>query len=120
MDVHMKAVLTVCKFTAADQQTYLMDEEGLVDWDTFTMLESEDFTGIASRAAKRATNPFTIGAMKIKYLKALKFWIEDINRMNEIHDSALFTHDVLKAHVHLLSLQSTRDQVEFTIGPGFN
>lgn len=55
MDVKIVAILTVltiltvlaiCKFTVETHWIYLVDKGGLVDWNTFTMLESEAFTRI--------------------------------------------------------------------------
>lgn len=73
MKASINHVLTTCKFTKKQECTYLMTEEGLDNWDSFTMLEAKGFADIAIRASKKETEPFTIGVMKLKYFKTLKF-----------------------------------------------
>ena len=41
------------------------------------MVDFEDFSDIVKAAAKRYPDPFTLSVVKVKALKAFKFWIED-------------------------------------------
>ena len=80
--IAIRLVLDACGFTEEPQKDYLIKDEGLDCWDAFTMVDFEDFSTIANETAKQYPDPFTIGAVKVKALKALKFWIEDKQRMN--------------------------------------
>ena len=75
-------VLTVCGFRTAPQRTLILDTEDLDSWTAFTLIDYNDFSSIAKNAS-RHTAPFAIRVLKQKRLAALKFWIEDMIRMNE-------------------------------------
>ena len=77
-----------------------MTNEGLDRWGSFTMIEFTDFVDI-TKSASRHTAPFTIGFLRFKGLKALKFWIEDKLRMNEPSASVGFTRAVLTEYTKL-------------------
>ena len=94
MQVAMTAVLTTCGFTTAAHCTYIITTHGLNSWNAYTMIEFEDFAEI-SKQASRNTPRITIGVIKIKSLKAVKFWIEDKHRMDELPSHTDFTTNVL-------------------------
>ena len=49
------------------------------------------------------TVPFSIGIFKLKCLAALKFWIEDKIRMNELHVATQFTHATMTIYIKIYS-----------------
>ena len=108
-------VLTTCGFTA--QRTYIMTNEGLDRWTNFTMVDFDNLTNIAKQASCY-TAPFTVGILKLKCLKALKFWIEDKIRMNERPVANHFTQDVLTNYIRLYAafVAAIGDNVEFVVG----
>ena len=114
----MNSVLTTCCFNVTAQRICLIGIEGLNYWIAFTMIDFSDFGDIAKQAAQHTT-PFTIGIAKIKALKALKLWIEDKGRMNEVMRHGDFTIAVLHEYVQLYAVISdtSTDNVEFVVGP---
>ena len=72
MHTAMVNVLTTCGFFTASCRSYLLNAQGLDSWNAYTMIEFEDFVEISKQASRN--NPrITIGVIKIKNLKALKF-----------------------------------------------
>ena len=94
-----------------------MTTGGLDYCDSFTMIEFTDFTDTA-KSASRHTTPFTISVLKIRSLKALKFWIEDKLIMREPLLSAAFAHDVLNDYIQLYiaAVAANNDNVELVVG----
>ena len=80
--------LTVCGFSTGPQQNIIMTTEGLDSWIAFTLIDYTDFASI-SKNTSHHTAPFSLGVLKQKRLAALKFWIEDVIRMNEIPHTAV-------------------------------
>ena len=110
-------VLTTCGFTVPHNWDYITTNEGLDSWDAFTMIDFDDFGDIAKLVLRRPIDQFTISAVKIKALKALKFWIEDKARMNEPMNAVLFTCPILSEYVRLHAITSVaqKDNVEFVV-----
>ena len=77
-----------------------MTTEGLDSWVAFTLIDYADFAG-TSKNASCHTPSFSLGVLKQKRLSALKFWIEDAARMNEIPTAAAFTPLVLAEYIEL-------------------
>ena len=116
----MTAAVTKCGFTFTAHCTYIINTHGLNSWNTYTMIEFEDFAEI-SKQASRNTPRFTIGVIKIKNLKALKFWIEDKHRMDELPSHADFTPDVLQEYIQLYAVTSrATENTEFSVGPNLD
>ena len=91
----INTTLQVCGFTVAAQRTFILTTEGLDSWVAFTSIDYDDFASI-SKNASRHTAPFSLGVLKQKRLSALKFWIEDAIRMNELpHTAVAFTPQIL-------------------------
>ena len=113
----IKACLSVCGITVAAQQTYLIDQEGLSSFDSFCIIQAKDFDMVASRAAKQ-TPPFTLGVVKIRSLRALKFWIEDQIRFDATATirHLQFTTARLREYV-LIGDNEEQDETEIAIGP---
>ena len=112
----MNSVLTKCGFSVTDQRTYLIDVKGLNCWTTFATIDFSDFGDIAKQTAQH-TVPFTIGVVKIIALKALKFWIEDKGRMDEVRRHGSFTTAVLNEYIQLYTVISdtSTNSVEFVV-----
>ena len=87
----IRMVLNTCRFTEDLQADYLINDEGLDCWNALRIVDFEDFSEIGKPAAKRYPDPLTIGAVKVKALNSLKFWIEDKQRINELVQHGLFT-----------------------------
>ena len=99
-----------------------MADEGLNSWTAFTSIDYDDFAQV-SKNASRHTTPFSIGVLKQKRLTALKFWIEDVIRMNELpHTAAGFTPQVMAEYIELYDafVRAKDASVEFVNGPQFN
>ena len=77
MIIAIRNVLTTCGFTVPHERDYLTTNEGLDSWDALILIDFDDFGDTAKAALQCLVDLFTIGAVKIKALKALKFWIED-------------------------------------------
>ena len=113
----IKACLSVCGITVVAQQNYLIDQEGLLAFDSFCIIQAKDFDMVASRAAKH-TPPFTLGVVKIRSLRALKFWIEDQIRFDATATirHLQFNTATLKEYV-LIGDNEEQDENEIAIGP---
>ena len=114
--------LQTCGFTVVNQRNFLLVDEGLNSWTAFTSIDYDDFAQI-SKNASRHTAPFSIGVLKQKRLTALKFWIEDVIRMNELpHTAAGFTPQVMAEYIELYDafVRAKDASVEFVNGPQFN
>ena len=98
-----------------------MDSEGLNlnSWTAFTLIDYGDLPNITKNAS-RHTVPFQICVLKLKYLATLKFWIEDLIRMNGTHAAAAaFTRPTMLAYIQLYAAytKAKDDNVEFVNGP---
>ena len=111
-------VVNTCGFTGFAQKDYIRDNEGLDRWINFTLIDC-DYITIIAKSASRHTVPFTIGVLKLKCLKALKFWVDDKFRMNKTPTHGHFTRAVLQTYICLYasSILKTGDNVEFVVGP---
>ena len=99
-----------------------MTTEGLDSWIGFTSIDYEDFAGILKNAS-RHTPSFSLGVLKQKRLSALKFWIEDAIRMNELsHTAVAFTQQVMGDYIELYDafVKEKVASVEFVNGPQFD
>ena len=94
----INTVLTVYGFSTAPQRNFILLTEGLDSWIAFTLIDYDDFSSIAKNAS-RHTAPFSLGVLKQKRLAALKFWIEDMIRMNETHTAAAFTPQIMMDYI---------------------
>ena len=84
-----------------DQRNFLLTSEGLNSWVAFTSIDYDDFTQI-SKNAFHNTPSFSISVLKQERLFALKFWIEDMIRMNKLpHAAARFTPQVMVEYIKL-------------------
>ena len=84
------------------------------------MIEFDDFAEISKQASRNIPR-ITIGAIKIKSLKALKFWIEYKHRMGELPSHTDFTPDVLLEYIQLYAVTSrATENTEFSVGPNLN
>ena len=83
MQTAMIDVLTKCGFATNAHRNYILNVQGLDSWDAYTMIDFADIVEI-SKQASRQVPQITISIIKLKNLKALKFWIEEKNRMGEI------------------------------------
>ena len=118
----INATLQVCGFTVAAQRNFLMTTEGLDSWVAFTSIDYADFAGI-SKNASRHTPSFSLGVLKQKRLSALKFWIEDAIRMNELpHTAVAFTPQVMGDYIELYDafVKAKVSSIEFVNGPQFD
>ena len=113
--------LTVCGFSVVGQRNFLTQTEALDSWAAFMAIDYTDFSGISKNAFRHAT-PFSLGVLKQKRLSALKFWIEDAARMNEIPTAAAFTPLVLAEYIELYDafVKAKVASVEFVVGPQFD
>ena len=113
--------LTVCGFSVVGQRNFLTQTEALDSWAAFMAIDYTDFSGISKNAFRHAT-PFSLGVLKQKRLSALKFWIEDAARMNEIPTAAAFTPLVLEEYIELYDafVKAKVASVEFVVGPQFD
>ena len=112
----------VCGFTIAAQRDFILTTEGLDSWVAFTSIDYDDFASI-SKNVSRHTAPFSLGVLKQKRLSALKFWIEDAIRMNELpHTAAGFTPEILVEYIELYAayVKEKVASVEFVNGPQFD
>ena len=82
------------------------------------MINFTDFSDIAKTATQHTTS-FIVDDVKIKALKALKFLIEDKQRMDELKRHGDSNHAVLHKYVQLYTITSAaeKDNVEFVVGP---
>ena len=94
----INTVLTVCGFRTAPQRNFILDIEGLDSWISFTSIDYDDLLSIAKNAS-RHTAPFAIGVLKQKHLAALKFWIEDVIRMNETYIATVFAPQIMLDYI---------------------
>ena len=117
MQTAMIDVLTKCGFSTVAHRNYMLNIQGLDSWDAYTMIDFADIVEISKQASRH--NPrIPIGIIKLKNLKALKFWIEDKNRMAEIPVHTDFTPAVLLEYIQLYAVTSgATDHTEFSIGP---
>ena len=117
----INTILTVFGFRTAQQQDLILDTEGLDSWTAFISIHYDDFSSIAKNAS-RHTAPFVIGVLKQKRLAALKFWIEDMIRMNETHTAAAFTPQIMLDYIELYAayVKAKVETVEFVNGPQFD
>ena len=118
----INTTLQVCGFTVLDQRNFLLTSKGLNSWVAFTSIDYDDFTQI-SKNASRNTPSFSIGVLKQKRLSALKFWIEDMIRMNELpHAAARFTPQVMAEYIELYDafVRAKDSSIEFVNGPQFD
>ena len=95
--------------------------EGLDSWIAFILIDYDDFLSIANNAFRHIA-PFSLGVLKQKRLAALKFWIEDMIRMNEPHTTAAFTSQVMLDCIELYAayVKAKVESVEFFNGPQFD
>ena len=115
----INTVLTICGFRIAPQRNFILDCEGLDSWTSFTLIDYDDLPSIAKNAS-RHTAPFAISIFQLKYLATLKFWIEDLIRMNGTHAAAAaFTRPTMLAYIQLYAAytKAKDDNVEFVNGP---
>ena len=84
-------------------------------------IDYDDFASI-SKNASRHTPPFSLGVLKQKRLSALKFWIEDKARMNELPTTVAFTPLILAEYIELYDafVKPKVASVEFVNGPQFD
>ena len=120
--VETNIALTVCGFSTGPQRNFIMATEGLDSWIAFTSIDYTDFTSILKNAS-RHTPPFSLGVFKQKRLAALKFWIKDVIRMNEIpHTAVAFTPQIMLEYIELYAayVKAKVEYVEFVNGPQFD
>ena len=117
----INTTLQVCGFTVAAQQTFLLNTESLDSWAAFEAIDYDDFASI-SKNASRHIPPFSLGVLKQKRLLALKFWIKDKARMNELPTTAGFTAQILAEYIELYDafVKAKVASVEFVNGPQFD
>ena len=117
----INTVLIIYGFRTASQRNCILDSEGLDSWTSFTLVDNDDLPSIAKNAF-RHTAPFPIGVLKLKYLAALKFWIEHKIIMNKVHAAAAFTQPTMMAYIQLYATyaKSKDDNIEFANGPRFD
>ena len=113
----IKACLSLCGITVAAQQNNLIDQEGLSSFDSFCIIQAKNFDMVASRATKH-TPPFTLGVVKIRSLRALRFWIEDQIRFDATATirHLQFTTARLREYI-LIGDNEEQDETEIPIGP---
>ena len=111
-------VLTTCGFGIAGERNFIIGNEGLDRFLSFTMITYDDLANITKNAS-RHTPPFSIGVLKMKMLTALKFWIEDKIRMNEPHVAGHFTRQVMTDYIKLYAafVVAQNENAEFVNGP---
>ena len=111
-------VLTVYGFSTAPQRNFILDTEGLDSRTAFTSIDYDDFSSIAKNASRHIA-PFSLGFLKQKCLATLKFWIEDMIRMNETHTAATFTSQIMLDYIELYAayVKGKVEYVEFVNGP---
>ena len=117
----INTVLTVCDFCTAPQRSFILDSKGLDSWTSFTLIDYDDLPIIAKNTSRR-TAPFANGVLKQKCLATLKFWIEDVIRMNETHTAAEFTRQIMLDYIQLYAAyaKAKDDNVEFVNSPQFD
>ena len=118
----IKATLQVYNFTAAPQRNFIFTTEGLASWVAFTLIDYADFVSI-SKNASRHTTPFSLGVLKQKCLAVLKFWIEDVIRINKLpHTAAAFTPQILTEYIksYATYVKAKVESVEFVNGSQFD
>ena len=118
----VNTALTVCGFSTVPQRNFITQAEGLNSWLAFTLIQYTDSASILKNASCH-TPPFSLSVLKQKRLAALKFWIEDVIRMNEIpHTAAAFTPQILLEYIELYAayVKAKVESVEFVNGPQFD
>ena len=111
-------ILIVCGFSTGPQRNFILNTEGLNSWIAFTLIDYDDFSSTAKHASRHIA-PFSLGVLKQKRLAALKFWIEDMIRMNEPHTATAFTPQVMMDYIELYIayVKAKVEPVEFVNGP---
>ena len=117
----INTTLQVCGFTVQAHQNFLLTLESLDSWASFEVIDYDDFASISENAS-RHTPPFSLGVLKQKPLSALKFWIKDKARMNEVPVADNFTARVLAEYIELYDayVKAKVASVEFVNGPQFD
>ena len=96
----INTTLQVCGFTVDVQKTFILTTEGLDSWVAFTSIEYDDFASFLNNASPHTS--FSLGVLKQKRLSALKFWIGDAIRINELpHTAVVFTQQILVVYIEL-------------------
>ena len=112
------SILSIYGFTTAAQCNFVTDNEGFDRWTAFSLINYDDVLSIAKNAT-RHTAPFSIGVLKLKCLTALKFWIENKTKMNELHVTAQFIRATMTVCINLYLAYVTvkDDNIKFVDGP---
>ena len=94
-------MLATCGITVAAEIKYLMEDEGLVDGDTFLLLDDDvDMQNLEESCREPLScNGFTLGFMKQKRLLALKCWMRERVRAGVLVNSLLSVDFNLPNHL---------------------
>ena len=107
-------MLQVCGITIGNELNFLTIDEGLVDADTFLLLEDSDVLYLAKSASKRIPPmvSFHLAGVKLKSLLALKCWIKEHVRAGDDADglvSANFNVQTRNAYINKLHHLSNKE-----------
>ena len=107
-------MLQVCGITQGTELNFLTIDEGLVDANTFLLLEDSDVLYLAKSASKRIPPmvSFHLAGVKLKSLLALKCWIKEHVRAGDDTDSlvsANFNVQTQNAYINKLHHVSNKE-----------
>ena len=94
-------VLSICGFILPAERQSLMDE-GFHDLSDFGIMTSRDITEMASKLSKTpvARGGMRIGAVHVRRLEGLAYWVTDRQRRSQPLVAEDFTHDVRDQSIH--------------------
>jgi hypothetical protein len=116
-----QAALAVCGLTWSDQLRNSLLLEGLTSFQNMASLNSRDIDSMAKNMTARNLNQggFRIGTVHVKHLKALNFWIRDLQRQQLPVPQEGFTAADLADSLARLEIETATEEVPVKDPPKF-
>ena len=108
-DVH--AVLTVCGFANLADRTSLIVNEGFQTVADFGLLDEKDVYEMVKRLGARtaAAGRVNVGAIQVKKLQALRFWVRDQQTHEQAVNAADWNEDTCVQTIEKMRIEKGRD-----------
>ena len=108
-DVH--AVLTVCGFANVADRTSLIDNEGFQTVADFGLLDEKDVYEMVKRMGSRtaAAGRVNVGAIQVKKLQALRFWVRDQQTHGQAINAADWDENTCVQTIEKMRIEKGRD-----------
>lgn len=121
IDPGFQAALEVCGLADSQQLRVALVLEGLTSFQRMGSLNAKDIDGMAKNMTARPLSQggYRIGTVHVKHLKALNFWVHDLQRQQLPIPAAGFTAADLSDSLARMEIESTTEEAPVKDPPKF-